>query len=162
MAATMGLANRGFNLPAPEEKLLDYIHTTAANPPKTASEVEENLIQGWAITYGGKRAIPTEHIAETLRLSAQRSASPTSGYHHALAVSASPDRLESIKSIRVPTLIIHGRYDALLPLAHAEYLAQHIPASQLVILEMGHSFMWSWSNEVISEISKFIGNSNSS
>ncbi|MDH2917367.1 MAG: alpha/beta fold hydrolase [Gallionella sp.] len=156
MAATMGLGNKDFSLPAPEDKLLDYIRATVANPPKTVLEVEENLIQGWAITYGGKRAAPTEQIAKTLRLCAQRSINPSTGYNHALAVSASPDRLESIKLIQAPTLIIHGKYDALLPLAHAEYLAKNIPKSQLVILEMGHSFMWSWSNEVLSNIVKFV------
>ena len=158
MAATMGILNEEFSLPGPEVKLLDYIRSTVANPPKTAIEVEENLIRGWEVTYGGKRAFPGEQIANAIRLGAMRSVDQSSGLHHALAVAASLDRIESIKRIQAPTLIIHGRYDACFPLAHAEYLAKNIPGSQIEIFEMGHSFMWSWSSEVLSCILKFIGN----
>lgn len=156
MAATMGRADKVFSLPPPEEKLLAYIRSTAAHPPQTASEMEESLIRGWAVTYGGSRAFPREQIAATLRLAAQRSADPTTGFHHALAVDASPDRLQSIKRIQAPTLIIHGKYDVCFPLEHAKYLEKNIPKSQLKIFEMGHSFMWSWSNEVSSATLNFI------
>lgn len=156
MAATMGQDAENFNLPAPENKFIDYIRSSAANPPHTAIEMEENLLQGWEVTYGGTRAFPREHIARIIRLSSTRSTNQTSIFNHALAVLASPDRLELIKLINVPTLIIHGRYDACFPIAHAEYLAKNIQNSQLVILDMGHSFMWSWSDEVLSNISRFI------
>lgn len=156
MAATMGRADKVFSLPPPEEKLLAYIHSAAAHPPQTASEMEESLIRGWAVTYGGNRAFPREQIAATLQLAAQRSTDPTTGFHHALAVDASPDRLQSIKRIQAPTLIIHGKYDVCFPLEHAKYLEKNIPKSQLKIFEMGHSFMWSWSNEVSSATLNFI------
>lgn len=156
MAATMGRADKVFSLPPPEEKLLAYIRSTVAHPPQTASEMEESLIRGWAVTYGGNRAFPREQIAATLRLAAQRSTDPTTGFHHALAVDASPDRLQSIKRIQAPTLIIHGKYDVCFPLEHAKYLEKNIPKSQLKIFEMGHSFMWSWSNEVSSATLYFI------
>lgn len=156
MAATTGLSTEDFKLPPPESKFLDYIRSTAANPPQTAIEMEENLLRGWEVTYGGTRAFPREPIAKTIRLSATRSANQTSIFNHARAVLASPDRLELVKRINLPTLIIHGRYDACFPIAHAEYLANNIQNSQLVILDMGHSFMWSWSDEVLSNISMFI------
>jgi len=156
MAATMGRAGTSFSLPFPDEKLLAYIRSTAANPPHTASELEESMIHGWEVTYGGSRAFPKEQIANTLRLAAQRSADSTSAFHHALAVDASPDRLQSIKQIQAPTLIIHGRYDVCFPLDHAKYLEKNIPKSQLKIFEMGHSFMWSWSNEISSATLNFI------
>ena len=156
MAATMGQSTANFSLPPPEDKFLDYIRYTVATPPKTAIDIEENLIRGWEVTYGGTRMFPREHIVQTIRLSAMRSKNQTSIFNHARAVLASPDRLELVKLISVPTLIIHGRYDACFPIAHAEYLAKNIQNSQLVILEMGHSFMWSWSDEVLSNISRFI------
>lgn len=156
MAATMGRGTEDFNLPAPENKFLDYIRATVETPPKTAIEIEENLIHGWEVTYGGTRTFPREHIAQIIGLCSTRSTNQTSPFNHALAVLASPDRLELVKRINAPTLIIHGRYDACFPIAHAEYLAKNIPNSQLEILEMGHSFMWSWSDEVRSNISRFI------
>jgi pimeloyl-ACP methyl ester carboxylesterase len=156
MAATMGRTNEVFSLPPPEEKLLAYIRSAAANPPQTPNEMEESLIQGWEITYGGSRAFPREQIASTLRLAAKRSADPATGFHHAFAVDVSPDRLQSIKRIQARTLIIHGKYDVCFPLDHARYLEKNIPMAQLKIFEMGHSFMWSWSNEVASATVNFI------
>lgn len=156
MAATMGKGGEDFNLPAPENRFLDYIRATVAKPPQTAEELEENMIHGWEVTYGGTRPFPKAQITQTIRLSAMRATNPSSAFNHALAVLASPDRLESVKLIGAPTLIIHGLYDPCFPIAHAEYLAKNIPDSQLHILEMGHSFMWSWSDEVCSSISRFI------
>lgn len=158
MAATMGQAVDAYSLPAPDNKFLDYLRATAANPPRTAAETEDNMIEGWAVTYGGSRPFPKEQITDAIRLAAQRAINPYACFQHGLAVSASPDRLESVKRIKAPTLIIHGRYDGLLPLAHAEYSSQAIPGAQLQIFEMGHSFMWSWSNEVLASILGFMKN----
>ncbi|MBU1215002.1 MAG: alpha/beta fold hydrolase [Gammaproteobacteria bacterium] len=158
MAATMGQPVDAFSLPAPDNKFLDYLHATAANPPRTAEEIEANMIEGWAVTYGGERPFPQEQITAAIRLAAQRAANPYACFQHGRAVAASPDRLESVKRITAPTLIIHGRYDALLPLPHAAYTAKAISGSQLQIFGMGHSFMWSWSDEVLASISGFIKN----
>lgn len=158
MAASMGQPVDAFSLPAPDSKFLNYLRATAANPPHTAAEIEDNMIEGWAVTYGGNRPFPKEQITDAIRLAAQRTRNPYACFQHGLAVSASPDRLESIKRIKSPTLIIHGRYDALLPMTHAEYLANTIPGAQLQIFEMGHSFMWTWSDEVLASICTFINN----
>lgn len=155
MAATTGQNSENFSLPIPESKFLDYIRSTAANPPQTAEELEENMIDGWEVTYGGARRFPREQVIENIRLSAKRATSQFSAFNHALAVMASPDRLELVKSIDTPTLIIHGLYDPCFPIAHAKYLASNIRNSKLVVLEMGHSFMWSWSEEVRSNIERF-------
>ena len=40
-----------------------------------------------------------------------------------------------LKDVRCPTLIIHGRYDSVHPLAEAQKLAAGIPDAELVILE---------------------------
>lgn len=159
MAATMGITGEVFNLPIPDEKLLGYIRQTMASPPTTAAELEENMLQGWAVTYGGDRPFPREQVAKALRLSAARSKDRSASLHHALAVAAAPNRLESVNQIQAPTLVIHGRYDVCFPLAHAEYLVKHIPHAQLSLFEMGHSFMWSWSDEIAERITRFISES---
>ena len=44
--------------------------------------------------------------------------------------------------VTVPTLVIHGTRDQLVPLAGAEELAQAIPSAQLAVIEGGsHSLM---------------------
>jgi pimeloyl-ACP methyl ester carboxylesterase len=157
MAATMGQGEATFDLPRPGSKLLDYIRDTAANPPHTAKEIEDNLLAGWEVTYGGDRQFPRPQLALVLRLAAQRSSGQVTAFNHALAVAASPERLASVRQIQVPTLIIHGKHDVCLPLAHGEYLARNIPGAQLKVLEMGHTFMWSWSDEVLDNVIMFLG-----
>jgi pimeloyl-ACP methyl ester carboxylesterase len=46
------------------------------------------------------------------------------------------------QELTVPTLVIHGANDRLVPLTWAETLAQTIPSAQLVVVEGGsHSLM---------------------
>jgi esterase len=60
---------------------------------------------------------------------------------HGLAVGASPSRRERLRSLRVPTLVIHGDEDPILPLAHGEATAAAIPGAKLVVLRgVGHDF----------------------
>jgi len=46
-----------------------------------------------------------------------------------------------LPQITVPVTIINGRHDRVVPLANAEFLAQRLPASRLVIIDPGH-FVW--------------------
>lgn len=156
MAATTGQGTSSFSLPSPERKFLDYINSVTINPPQTHAQVMESMSQGWAATYGGHRPYPKAKVEQALRMAVERSPDIFSGFHHGLAVAASPHRLELVKSIAIPTLVIHGRYDPCLPLAHADYLVEHIPNAKLEVLDMGHSFMWSWDTEVLAAVLKFM------
>jgi len=40
-----------------------------------------------------------------------------------------------LSDIRVPTLIVHGRRDSFVPVAHGEWLAQEVPNAEAWILE---------------------------
>jgi proline iminopeptidase len=56
-----------------------------------------------------------------------------------LAVAASGDRSELLKTITVPTLVIHGAADPMVPLACGIDTAQRIPGARLEVIEgMGH------------------------
>jgi pimeloyl-ACP methyl ester carboxylesterase len=156
MAATMGQSTAEFSLPAPEKRFLDFIESMRQHPPQTSAEMMNSASDGWAVTYGGARPYPRAKVEQALSLAAERTNDPSASFHHAFAVAASPDRLESVKDIAVPTLVIHGCHDPCFPLVHGEYLAEHIPKATLQVLEMGHSFMWSWDDEVLAAILDFI------
>ena len=156
MAATMGQPSEAFTLPSPGSALLDYIRESAAHPPRTPEEVEANLLAGWALTYGGPKPVPVDWLRRTLHLAATRDAQPMSAFNHALAVAASPDRLALLHSIQAPTVVIHGRYDILLPPAHAEALAGGIPRAHLQWLDMGHSFMGASDSEILAAMTAII------
>lgn len=56
-----------------------------------------------------------------------------------LAILVSGNRSGSLKRIKVPTLIIHGKQDPLLPLKASEELARLIPNARLMVIDkMGH------------------------
>ena len=56
-------------------------------------------------------------------------------------VASSPDRREALSRISVPTLVIHGTEDQILPYEHGVATAKLIPGAELLTIEgMGHDF----------------------
>ena len=155
MNATMGQPVVGNSLPPPTSRFLNYIERSIQSPPTTRDEITSNLIEGWRVTYGGRKIFPEAKIASAIVLSGNRSKNDVMPMNHALAINASSDRLELVKEITAPTLIIHGKYDPCLPLEHGMYLSDNIPNASLTVFDMGHSFQWSWGSEVAAEIISF-------
>jgi pimeloyl-ACP methyl ester carboxylesterase len=66
---------------------------------------------------------------------------PSAAARHMAAYLAAEPRNEMLKSIRVPTLVIHGADDPLIPLPCGKDTAESIPGAELVIVPgMGHDF----------------------
>lgn len=58
---------------------------------------------------------------------------------HSAAIRSGGSRYEDLKKLTLPTLIIHGREDPLMPFVHAEQMARLIPhAKTLFIDHLGH------------------------
>lgn len=155
MAASMGLPLGRWRLPPPEPEYLACLKRLKQHPPQGPEAWAASASQGWAVTYAGSRPFPREAVEDAIARAHARTDKPLAAMHHSLAVAASRHRLALVQTIRVPTLVVHGRWDPLLPLAHGQYLAQHIPAAQSLTLDMGHSFMWSWDDEVRAAIEGF-------
>ncbi len=69
------------------------------------------------------------------------------------AVLASPDRRPKLKTIRVPTVVVHGEADPLVPVAAARDTAKNIPNAELrVIPGMGHDLPQQLSSAFIDAI----------
>lgn len=70
------------------------------------------------------------------------------------AVGASPNRLNRLKEIGMPTLIIHGTEDPLIPIDHGMSLVDNIPgAKKLILSGVGHEIPDELLTEIISTIS---------
>jgi len=73
--------------------------------------------------------------------------------HHYEAILISEPRLEKSHNLNVPTLIIHGKKDPVMPITHGEKLAATIPnANSLWIENMGHDLPDSKIDEITSKI----------
>lgn len=60
---------------------------------------------------------------------------------HQTAVTISGSRYEGLKTLNVPTLIVHGTADQLMPVEHGQKLAATIPNAKAIWLEgLGHVF----------------------
>ncbi len=67
------------------------------------------------------------------------------------------DVSENLKSVQIPTLIIHGKEDRAIPVSLAHHLSAHMPEAQLVILEnSGHLVTLETPERVNQEITNFL------
>jgi pimeloyl-ACP methyl ester carboxylesterase len=68
-----------------------------------------------------------------------RSHHPAGFVHHILAIAACGSRVEMLRRISTPTLVIHGADDPLIPVAAGRHTAENIPGARLRIFPgMGH------------------------
>ena len=72
------------------------------------------------------------------------------------AVRASGDRLSDLSRLMLPTLIIHGAADPLIPVSSGQATAAAIPNARLMIIEdMGHCLLaphWALVADAVAEL----------
>jgi pimeloyl-ACP methyl ester carboxylesterase len=73
--------------------------------------------------------------------------------NHGLAAGASPDRRAALTKVSIPTLVIHGTEDPVLPYDHGIVTAEAIPDAELMTIErLGHEFPSAIWPEVVAAI----------
>jgi pimeloyl-ACP methyl ester carboxylesterase len=84
-----------------------------------------------------------------------RGLSPNGTLRQLSAIIASGSRKEALKSVGVPTLVIHGDADVLVPVAGGIDTAKAIPGAELMIIEgMGHDLPEGVAVQVIKAITR--------
>ena len=112
-----------------------------APPPKRATF--EQLVQASMRLFralgGPGFPISDADLYERCARSIRRSYAPAGTGRQLLAIAASGDRSDDLRRIAVPTLVLHGADDPLLPLAHGVDCAKKIPGARFhVVPGMGH------------------------
>ena len=80
-----------------------------------------------------------DRLREMLGRAYDRGYHPSGTLRQIAAVIASGDRTEALRSVRVPTLVIHGDADRLVTYSGGKATADAIPGARLVTIEgMGH------------------------
>ena len=100
----------------------------------------EHYLKIWRVLRGS--AAPEEDVRDRARaaLNHARGLNPAGAARQLAAILASGSRRQVLRSVRVPTLVIHGDADALVPLAAGIDTARSIPGARLMVLEgMGHA-----------------------
>ncbi len=110
-----------------------------APAPETREERVEQGVQAKQKLLGP--ADPFDEPYERARIAAaiDRDYNPAGFIRQLQAIAAAPGRVERLRSLRVPTLVIHGDADNLVPVANGRSVAAAIPGARLVEVEgMGH------------------------
>lgn len=120
-------------LPQMGQEIMD----TVLSPAKSRDERIEQRFQ-MLKAFSGSR-YPFDEKATRARIEADWARGQNPSCAHAQVGFAAPPRTERLKSLRIPTLVIHGDEDPALPLPHAELIASTVPHAHLVVLNgVGH------------------------
>ncbi|MFX1456331.1 MAG: alpha/beta fold hydrolase [Promethearchaeota archaeon] len=107
--------------------------------PPERDKVIENGVRVMRLIHGSF-PFDEEKARELAGKAFDRSFYPSGFGRQLLAIMASENRKPKLKSVKVPTLIIHGSEDPLLPVEGGKDTHDAIPGSELLIIEkMGHS-----------------------
>ena len=111
---------------------------------RVANEDEEGYVRRatktWNLIGSPGYPVSDEALREKILLSYNRSYYPAGSSRQATAIVASGDRVSLLNKITVPTLVIHGKDDALVPVECGIHTAKHVKGAKLELVEgMGHN-----------------------
>jgi 3-oxoadipate enol-lactonase len=107
-----------------------------------SGERELAIRTGWEICVAPRRREDAELYAAYRDLALRRRVARTVILAQLRAIAAH-DTSARLCELRMPTLIVHGELDDLIPVGNAHVLAGHLPAAELRILaDAGHLFFW--------------------
>jgi pimeloyl-ACP methyl ester carboxylesterase len=118
-----------------------YVVRALMSRPASTSEQDIGDFYVRLLKVIGSPAFPLpEHEVRTrANLAFKRSYHPVGVARQMMAIMADHTRAEALKKISVPTLVIHGRQDVLVPFPCGQDTAQRIPKARFVPVEgMGH------------------------
>jgi pimeloyl-ACP methyl ester carboxylesterase len=128
---------RGLAPPAPEAMAM-----LTRRPPDPSEDEESFLAHGVALSRTiGSPGYPFDEAAQRAQLSAEleRAYNPAGFGRQIAAMAATGDLRARLKNVAVPTLVIHGANDPLMPLAGGRDTAANIEGAELKVIEgMGH------------------------
>ncbi len=107
--------------------------------PPTREEAIERSIETWRLIRSPGFEFDEERIRALIETSFDRGADPAGFGRQLVAILASGDRTPRLRSVGVPTLVVHGDSDVLVDRSGGEATAAAVPGAELMIVEgMGH------------------------
>ena len=108
-------------------------------PPRSREEAVERMVHVYT-TIGSRTMPPEPSILRVLgERSFDRGMNPAGFARHFAAIGAAGSRRAALATLRVPTLVIHGTQDPLIPVAAGRATARAIPGARyLELADMGH------------------------
>lgn len=127
----------------------------AAEVEKLDDPVDEQWVRDSLSWFRLLHTVPAWYIEDRVQDGVAMPARAWKGILDGLCEAAPPTEQGSIS---VPTLILWGAHDALLPRSHQETLAARIPGAQLVIYgATGHIVLWECPERIAEDVAVFLG-----
>ncbi|HZU71730.1 MAG TPA: alpha/beta fold hydrolase [Acidimicrobiales bacterium] len=124
----------------PGQRDPDVIAAFNAPPATTREEAAERHLAGLK-AWGSPACYEVDRIRADAYAAYDRCWDPGGRARQAAAVAASPSRRQALGSLTVPTLVVHGDADRLVPPEGGRATAEAIPGARLEIVEgMGHDY----------------------
>lgn len=144
--------NRSLPKPQPSVSL-----KLVARIPKSADAYLTHTLSLWRLIHGAHYPFNTEDMTKLLQQAFHRGVNPNGVIRQFCAIIASPDRTQALANLKIPTLIVHGDMDPLVPLQCGIATANAIPNAKLRVFKgMGHTLPQPLWCEIIDEISLLI------
>ena len=107
-------------------------------PPRTREEAQRNVVQLFS-AIGGTLPRDEEGLRRYAGLAFDRGLHPAGFARQWAAIMASGSRLPALREVQVPTLVVHGTVDPLVPPRAGKATADAIPNAELLWVDgMGH------------------------
>jgi pimeloyl-ACP methyl ester carboxylesterase len=124
-------------LPGPTLKVRSAM--IARPPSQTIEGIVEHYVRLYALIGSPAYPAPAAYLRDRFTTSVKRSYRPAGTARQMVAIAADGDRSPVLGSIRMPTRIIHGQADPLVPIAAGHDLKAKIAAAQIDVIDgMGH------------------------
>ncbi|MDQ3059648.1 MAG: alpha/beta hydrolase [Pseudomonadota bacterium] len=126
---------RGLPQPRPE-----VAHAVLSRPTdKSIESAIEQTVRLLKVIGSPGFPMSDAQLRERVSAAARRSFYPQGIFRQMMAVMADSSRAQALASLAVPTLVVHGRHDPLVPFACGEDTARRIPGARLIGIDgMGH------------------------
>jgi len=124
--------------------------------PETREEMVEANVTQWRMLAGSRFPFDEEAIRAREEAAVDRGHNPKNS--HMLAIMPAPSRLDALRKLNVPTLVIHGDEDPILSYCHGVVCAKVIPGAKLLTQKgVGHELPLGVIPEVVPAILEHIG-----
>jgi len=131
--ATSGAAD----LPPPRPEALAVLFKPT---PLEQAAYFESYVQTWKVLRGPGFPLDEARDLDRAGQNFARGLNPAGVARQLMAILASGSRREALRSVSVPTLVIHGKADPLVPVECGIDTARAVPGAELLLIEgMGHA-----------------------
>jgi len=137
-------------LPAPSAALLGLLAKREAPSREVALEQQADLL---AALGSPVVADDRQLLLQQAQIAYDRAFNPDGVQRQLLAILAEPSRVELLNRLRVPTLVVHGTADPLLPAMHGVHVAAHIKGSELKLIPgLAHRFQEAFKEPLLAAV----------